>query len=413
MLFIQTDIADNTLEMLAGAMASLKAGDPRLLCSDLGPVIDNGARTELQKHIDRMHKEATFIASVALEDQCADGSFIPPHVFEIRSLDQLTEEVFGPVLHVIRYSSDQLGAVIQQINDTGYGLTLGIHSRIQAFTETVFRNTIAGNTYINRNMVGAVVGVNPFGGRGLSGTGPKAGGPNYLLRYSGPLMQPDTQPEPQYAWSIKRNPQPHPEQSLVTNAAAAMAKWQATAVNRRLEIIGKCQTVFASQLAVIAREKLGQPTQLPGPTGEDNKLSLHGRGLMVLIVRQQDSLIEAQKQIVAALLCGIPIHRTNAATFILAGILGGFAGCLLAASVGVLSPLLTLPLTVKGLIVTVIGGLGSIRGAIIAGFAVGAAEGIFLLVRGVNERDIYVFLLLFLFLVLRPNGLFGTTINRD
>ena len=309
-LFIQTDIADNTLEMLAGAMASLKAGDPRLLCSDLGPVIDNGARTELQKHIDRMHKEATFIASVALEDQCADGSFIPPHVFEIRSLDQLTEEVFGPVLHVIRYSSDQLGAVIQQINDTGYGLTLGIHSRIQAFTETVFRNTIAGNTYINRNMVGAVVGVNPFGGRGLSGTGPKAGGPNYLLRYSGPLMQPDTQPEPQYAWSIKRNPQPHPEQSLVTNAAAAMAKWQATAVNRRLEIIGKCQTVFASQLAVIAREKLGQPTQLPGPTGEDNKLSLHGRGLMVLIVRQQDSLIEAQKQIAAALLCGCAVIIT-------------------------------------------------------------------------------------------------------
>tara|TARA_B100000787_G_scaffold95920_1_gene70791 strand:- start:49 stop:936 length:888 start_codon:yes stop_codon:yes gene_type:complete len=119
------------------------------------------------------------------------------------------------------------------------------------------------------------------------------------------------------------------------------------------------------------------------------------------------------QQPVAALLCGIPIHRTNSATFILAGVLGGFAGCLLAASVGVLSPLLTLPLTVKGLIVTVIGGLGSIRGAIVAGFSVGAAEGVFLLVRGVNERDIYVFLLLFLFLVLRPNGLFGTTINRD
>ncbi|MCP4790471.1 MAG: branched-chain amino acid ABC transporter permease [Gammaproteobacteria bacterium] len=119
------------------------------------------------------------------------------------------------------------------------------------------------------------------------------------------------------------------------------------------------------------------------------------------------------QQPVAALLCGIPTHRTNGTTFVLAGVLGGFAGCLLAASVGVLSPLLTLPLTIKGLIVTVIGGLGSIRGAIIAGFAVGAAEGLFLLVRGVNERDIYVFLLLFLFLVFRPNGLFGTTINRD
>ena len=119
------------------------------------------------------------------------------------------------------------------------------------------------------------------------------------------------------------------------------------------------------------------------------------------------------QQPVAALLCGIPTHKTNATTFCLAGILGGFAGCLLAASVGVLSPLIILPLTIKGLIVTVIGGLGSIRGAVIAGFAVGAAEGIFLLVRGVNERDIYVYLLLFFFLVFRPNGLFGSTINRD
>ena len=147
-------------------------------------MIDSGAQAELQAHIERMHKEARFIAKVELSNSCNNGSFVAPHVFEIDSLDQLTEEVFGPVLHVIRYSSEQLGSVIQQINNTGYGLTLGIHSRIEAFAETVYRNTIAGNTYINRNMVGAVVGVNPFGGRGLSGTGPKAGGPNYLLRFS-------------------------------------------------------------------------------------------------------------------------------------------------------------------------------------------------------------------------------------
>ncbi len=119
------------------------------------------------------------------------------------------------------------------------------------------------------------------------------------------------------------------------------------------------------------------------------------------------------QQPVAALLCGIATHRTNSITFILAGVLGGFAGCLAVSAVGVISPLLTLPLTVKGLIVTVIGGLGSIRGAILAGFMIGALENIFLLVRGVNERDIYVFLLLFLFLVFRPNGLFGTKIDRD
>ena len=120
----------------------------------------------------------------------------------------------------------------------------------------------------------------------------------------------------------------------------------------------------------------------------------------------------ASQQPVASLLCGIPTHRTNSTVFVLAGVLGGFAGCLAAAAVGVLSPLLTLPLTVKGLIVTVIGGLGSIRGAIVAGFMIGALENLFLLFRGVNERDIYVFLVLFLFLVVRPNGLFGTSIDR-
>ena len=170
--------------MLSGAMAAIQAGDPRLLSSDLGPVIDRGAQQELETHIQRMHSEARLVAKVDLPDQCQQGSFVAPHVFELHSLEQLTEEVFGPILHVIRYSANQLPEVIQQINNTGYGLTLGIHSRIEAFAETVYRNTIAGNTYINRNMVGAVVGVNPFGGRGLSGTGPKAGGPNYLLRFS-------------------------------------------------------------------------------------------------------------------------------------------------------------------------------------------------------------------------------------
>ena len=119
------------------------------------------------------------------------------------------------------------------------------------------------------------------------------------------------------------------------------------------------------------------------------------------------------QQSVASLLCGIPTHQINASTFVLAGVLGGFAGCLAAASVGVISPLLTLPLTIKGLIAAVIGGLGSIRGAIIAGLFVGGLESIFLLTRGVNERDIYVFLLLFIFLVFRPNGIFGNSITRD
>jgi len=310
-LFIQSDIADNTLKMLAGAMASMKAGDPRLLSSDLGPVIDSGAQAELQIHIDRMNTEATFIAKVELDEQCVNGSYIAPHVFEIDSLDQLTEEVFGPILHVIRYSSDQLGSVIQQINNTGYGLTLGIHSRIEAFAETVFRNTIAGNTYINRNMVGAVVGVNPFGGRGLSGTGPKAGGPNYLMRFSRGTPQVNNE----RSFSIDLEDAKTENSNSVVKAVKAMPNWQANSIDNRLVILRaaiseKSTVEFLPIIETIAREKLAEPIQLPGPTGEDNRLSLHGRGVLLLAVIESDSITEAEKQIASALLCGCPVIVT-------------------------------------------------------------------------------------------------------
>ena len=312
-MFIQEDIADNTLQMLAGAMASMTAGDPRELASDLGPVIDRGAQAELQAHIDRMHREARFIAKVELDNSHSNGSYVAPHVFEIDSLDQLTEEVFGPVLHVIRYSSDQLGSVIKQINDTGYGLTLGIHSRIEAFSETVYRNTIAGNTYINRNMVGAVVGVNPFGGRGLSGTGPKAGGPNYLLRFSAASKPAEAEKplanEKPYAISLPTSSKAENQttQDLAAQATAATPQWQAKSIDSRLAILGQCNPAFITQLEPIVRAKLANPIELPGPTGEDNKLSLQGRGPMVLVVREEDSIVAAEKQITSALLCGCPV----------------------------------------------------------------------------------------------------------
>ena len=302
-LFIQEDIADNTLKMLAGSMASMTAGDPRLLSSDLGPVIDKGAQAELQAHIDRMHSEAKFVAKVELEKQQSNGSFIAPHVFEIDSLDQLTEEVFGPILHVIRFSSDQLSAVIEQINNTGYGLTLGIHSRIEAFAETVFRNTIAGNTYINRNMVGAVVGVNPFGGRGLSGTGPKAGGPNYLLRFS----TTNNKEEHQQEFLIDLENTRPVNTDIANNTVKVMAKWQSTSIDNRLSIIGQCNPEFLPVIEVIAREKLANPIQLPGPTGEDNRLSLHGRGPILILVRECDSPSDADSQIASALVSGCPV----------------------------------------------------------------------------------------------------------
>ena len=301
-LFIQSDIADHTLDMLSGAMAAIQAGDPRLLSSDLGPVIDRGAQQELETHIQRMHKEARLVAKVELPKQCQQGSFVAPHVFELQSLDQLIEEVFGPILHVIRYKAEQLTEVIQQINNTGYGLTLGIHSRIEAFAETVYRNTIAGNTYINRNMVGAVVGVNPFGGRGLSGTGPKAGGPNYLLRFSTSKAPMDSHE----AYSPELDHSPH-NTKAVSTAMQAIAKWQATSVDSRVLIIKQCAPEFAPIIEPIAREKLANPIQLPGPTGEDNRLSLLGRGPILLAVTQADTIAAAEKQIASALLCGCPV----------------------------------------------------------------------------------------------------------
>ena len=311
-LFIQSDIAEQTFDMLSGAMAAIQAGDPRRLSSDLGPVIDRGAQQELENHIQRMHREARLIAKVDLPDQCQQGSFVAPHVFELQSLEQLTEEVFGPILHVIRYSADQLPEVIQQINNTGYGLTLGIHSRIEAFAETVYRNTIAGNTYINRNMVGAVVGVNPFGGRGLSGTGPKAGGPNYLLRFSTSgtakeTKKPLADKKPYTINLPTSNKADTTIKELVAQATTAAPKWQAQSIDSRLAILSQCNPAFISQLEPIARAKLANPIELPGPTGEDNRLSLHSRGPMVLVVREQDHLEAAEQQISSALLCGCPV----------------------------------------------------------------------------------------------------------
>ena len=183
-LFLQDDVADKIITMLQGAMACLNMGDPMKLSTDVGPVIDNTARRELLDHVARMDNEATFLAKVEMPDSCTEGSYFAPRMYEIKSLDQLTEEVFGPILHIIRYSAQDLDHVLDQVRATGFGLTLGVHSRIEAVAGEIFTKLDVGNTYVNRNMVGAVVGVQPFGGMGLSGTGPKAGGPRYMYRFA-------------------------------------------------------------------------------------------------------------------------------------------------------------------------------------------------------------------------------------
>ena len=183
-LFVQDDIADKVMTMLAGAMAELKVGDPGLLSTDVGPVIDADALKILQDHAERMDREARLIAAAPLPTEAAHGCFFAPRAYELKDLAQLQREIFGPVLHVIRWKGDQLDAVIEQINATGYGLTLGVHSRIDETVERITNGVHVGNVYVNRNQIGAVVGVQPFGGQGLSGTGPKAGGPHYLLRFA-------------------------------------------------------------------------------------------------------------------------------------------------------------------------------------------------------------------------------------
>jgi RHH-type proline utilization regulon transcriptional repressor/proline dehydrogenase/delta 1-pyrroline-5-carboxylate dehydrogenase len=183
-LYLQEDVADHMLEFILGAMDELSIGDPIRLDTDIGPVIDEAARDSLRSHAEKMTREAKLLRKLPLGPECANGVFFPPHVFEIASIDVLKREVFGPVLHVVRYAADRLDRVCDAINATGYGLTLGIHSRIEDTAKFVRDRVNVGNIYVNRNQIGAVVGVQPFGGEGLSGTGPKAGGPHYLVRFA-------------------------------------------------------------------------------------------------------------------------------------------------------------------------------------------------------------------------------------
>jgi len=183
-LFVQDDVADGMVEMISGAMRALKVGDPRDLATDVGPVIDDEAKQALDEHLDWLDANATRICRPPQPNEASHGSFVAPAMYEISSLSQLNRENFGPILHVVRFSNDELGRVIEDINSTGYGLTLGLQSRIDTTREFVEQRARVGNFYVNRNQIGAVVESQPFGGEGLSGTGPKAGGPHYVARFA-------------------------------------------------------------------------------------------------------------------------------------------------------------------------------------------------------------------------------------
>jgi RHH-type proline utilization regulon transcriptional repressor/proline dehydrogenase/delta 1-pyrroline-5-carboxylate dehydrogenase len=183
-LCVQEDIAERVEHLLAGAMDELRMGDPALLTTDIGPVIDNDAAIRIEEHVAGVLATARWSHRLALPVGLPQGHYIAPVAVELSAISELKREVFGPVLHVVRWKADEIDQLVDAINATGFALTLGIHTRIDSTVQRVRARARAGNLYVNRNMVGAVVGVQPFGGNGMSGTGPKAGGPHYLHRFA-------------------------------------------------------------------------------------------------------------------------------------------------------------------------------------------------------------------------------------
>ncbi len=271
-LCLQEDVADRTLTMLKGALKELRIGRTDALRVDIGPVITTEARETIEKHIAAMRKAGAPVERRPLPAEAAHGTFVAPTIIEIRDISELKREVFGPVLHVIRYRREHLDALIDAINATGYGLTFGLHTRLDETIAHVTGRVKAGNVYVNRNVIGAVVGVQPFGGRGLSGTGPKAGGPLYLGRL------------------VARPPSFSTPAGQIDTPLHAFADW--------LEAEGEMES------ASIARRygeasALGLSLTLPGPVGERNLYALHPRGLILMAPATRTGLFEQMAAVLA------------------------------------------------------------------------------------------------------------------
>ncbi|WP_105258004.1 bifunctional proline dehydrogenase/L-glutamate gamma-semialdehyde dehydrogenase PutA [Pseudoalteromonas sp. T1lg88] len=327
-LFLQDDVADGIIEMLKGAMAELHIGDPAYLSTDIGPVIDEKALKALTAHVEYLKGNGTLHYQCDIPDNSENGAFFfAPRLYEIKDLSVLKREVFGPIVHIVRFKAGELDNVIDQINNTGYGLTMGVHSRIEERCEYVARQSRAGNVYVNRNMIGAIVGVQPFGGRGLSGTGPKAGGPNYLLR----LVKEKASPENVQMTNLPADEADQHHYSGAAEKVEALMSasmrdekiWRATALNDRVsalrQLLAKVATVeiideLADDLAKTlsdARTQLNRiekrmkrPKVLPGPTGESNILYLEPRGCVVCYADKSTSFNFWAISIITALAAG-------------------------------------------------------------------------------------------------------------
>ncbi|MDI7862108.1 trifunctional transcriptional regulator/proline dehydrogenase/L-glutamate gamma-semialdehyde dehydrogenase [Rhizobiaceae bacterium n13] len=274
-LCLQDDVADRILAMLKGALHELSIGRTDRLSVDIGPVITAEAKGIIETHVGAMRDRGRKVEQIVLGGETGLGTFVAPTIIELDSLSDLKREVFGPVLHVIRYKRDDLDRLIDDINATGYGLTFGLHTRLDETIAHVTSRVKAGNLYVNRNIIGAVVGVQPFGGRGLSGTGPKAGGPLYLGRL------------------VKTAPIPPQHSSVHTDPALSdFAKWLG---NRGMNGMARSARDLGSASA------LGLDIELPGPVGERNLYSLHPRGRILLVPETEAGLY---RQIAVALATG-------------------------------------------------------------------------------------------------------------
>ena len=274
-LCLQEDVADRILAMLKGALKELSIGRTDALKVDIGPVITDEAKDNIEKHIDAMRALGRKVEQLPLGPETANGTFVAPTIIEIGSLKDLKREVFGPVLHVVRYRRDDLERLIDDINGTGYGLTFGLHTRLDETIAQVTGLIRVGNIYVNRNVIGAVVGVQPFGGRGLSGTGPKAGGPLYLGRLV------DKAPVPPRHSSVHTDP-----------ALTDFARWLGQRGRNRL-------AQDARETGAVSA--LGLSTDLAGPVGERNIYALHPRGRILLVPQTEIGLY---RQLTAALSTG-------------------------------------------------------------------------------------------------------------
>ena len=280
-LCVQDDVAERLLHMLRGAMAEATVGNPAALRTDVGPVIDARARDTIEAHVQAMRGRGRRVHRLGrgAHEVLEGGTYVMPTLIELESISELQREVFGPVLHVVRYAREDLGLLMAQINATGYGLTMGLHTRIDETIGEVVSRANVGNVYVNRNMVGAVVGVQPFGGEGLSGTGPKAGGPLYMYRLL--AARPDDVLARAADCGLPGSV-PEGQAQAPSPAFAALAAW--VAEHRGAALAAQCR-----ELAQRAGDRRARV--LAGPTGERNVYSLHPREAALCLAESEDALL--------------------------------------------------------------------------------------------------------------------------